>query len=79
MVQPAFQPPAGRRQALRQLGDVNASESIAPERLEAERFLKDYEAAYSALREDPAAFAEVEAEWSDLDGTLMDGLEDEPA
>lgn len=79
MVQPAFQPPTGGRQALRDRTDANASESIAPERLEAERFLREYEEAYAALRKDPAAFAEIEAEWRALDGTLMDGLEDEPA
>lgn len=75
MGQPAFQPAAGGRHALR--GRANLSDSVAPERLEAELFLKEYEAAYTALREDLAAFAEVEAEWSALDGTLMDGIEDE--
>jgi hypothetical protein len=44
-----------------------------------ELFLKEYERAYADLREDPAASAAIEAERSALDGTLMDGLEDEPA
>ena len=75
MGEPAFQPSHG----VRDLEDANAPGGISPERLDAELFLKDYEEAYAVLREDPAAFAEIEAEWSALDGTLMDGIEDEPA
>ncbi len=60
--------------------DPNASESTAAlESLECERFLKEYEAAYTKLRDDPAALAELEAERRAFDGTLMDGLEDEVA
>jgi hypothetical protein len=43
-----------------------------------ELFLKEYEQAHARLLEDPAASAEIEAERSAFDGTLMDGLEDEP-
>ena len=75
MIQPAFQPP----RALRDLDHANAAETIVAERLAAELFLKDYEEAYAALRNDPAALAEIEAETSAWDGTLMDGLEDELA
>ncbi|MBD0318856.1 MAG: hypothetical protein ICV87_00885 [Gemmatimonadetes bacterium] len=74
MIQPAFQPP----RAPRDPGPANASES-APERCAADLFLKEFEEAYAALREDPAALAEIEAETSAWDGTLMDGLEDESA
>lgn len=34
--------------------------------------------AYAALRADPEAWAEVEAERGDWDATLGDGLEDDP-
>ncbi|HEX8360671.1 MAG TPA: hypothetical protein VF613_11200 [Longimicrobium sp.] len=44
-----------------------------------ELFLKEYEQGFAELRADPTASAEIDAERSALDGTLMDGLEDEPA
>ena len=50
-----------------------------PRDRDCELFLKEYEEAHAELRKDPAASAELDAEWSALDGTLMDGLEDEPA
>ena len=45
---------------------------------ECRRFLREYEAFHTELRErDPEAWAELEQERREFDGTLMDGLEDE--
>jgi predicted transcriptional regulator len=41
------------------------------------RFLEDVNAAYAVLRDDPSAWAELEAERSAWDSTLADGLPDE--
>jgi hypothetical protein len=38
-------------------------------------FLERVNAGYAALRSDPAAWAEVEAERRSMDGSLMDGLD----
>jgi hypothetical protein len=44
--------------------------------LECELFLRAYEHAHAALRDnDPAGWAEVEAERRAFDGALMDGLD----
>jgi hypothetical protein len=42
-----------------------------------QRFIDQINAGYAALRNDPEAWAEVEAERAEWDGTLTDGLEDE--
>ncbi len=39
------------------------------------KFWPAVHAGYAALRADPAAWAEVEAEWRQWDNTLMDGLD----
>ena len=65
VIQPDHQPSEGAARAL--------------ESLECERFLKEYQEAYTKLRDDPAALAELEAERRAFDGTLMDGIEDGPA
>ena len=57
----------------------SALQRQVPRNRDCELFLKEYEQAYADLLADPAASAEIEAERSALDGTLMDGLEDEPA
>lgn len=41
-----------------------------------QRILEETNAAYAALRADPAAWAEVEAERRAWDATLADGLEE---
>jgi hypothetical protein len=87
MEQTAFHPLIAGRQALRslrhRLRDPRTAEATAQalqnldaelQSLECDAFLKEYEAAYSELRKDPEAWAEVEAERRAFDGTLMDGL-----
>lgn len=49
----------------------------AVERLRAEEFFAALDAAYGALRADPAAWAEETAERVAWEATLGDGLEDE--
>jgi predicted DNA-binding protein len=49
----------------------------AVEHYEADRFFLEMDAAYRALRADPAAWQQELAERSLWDGTLMDGLGDE--
>ncbi len=39
------------------------------------QFLAETNRAYAALRQDAAAWAEIEAERAELEGTLMDGLD----
>jgi len=46
----------------------------AVEALRRQRFLEQVNAAYSNLRADPRAWAAVEAERREWDGTLLDGL-----
>lgn len=43
-----------------------------------ERFFQELEAAGRRLRADPVEWASFQAELSEWDGTLMDGLENEP-
>ncbi|HET6233227.1 MAG TPA: hypothetical protein VFE05_24335 [Longimicrobiaceae bacterium] len=70
-------------QALRnlhkRLHDPRAAEVTARalEALDCELFLKEYEQAYSDLRDNPGAWAEVEAERRGFDASLMDGIEPE--
>jgi hypothetical protein len=40
-----------------------------------QRFIDQANAGYAALRDDPEAWAEIEAERAAWDGTLLDGLE----
>lgn len=49
----------------------------AVDRYEADRFFRDMDAAYRALRADPDAWQQELAERVLLAGTLMDGLDDE--
>jgi len=58
---------------------VDEAAARALQSLDCELFLKEYEQAYAELRKDPEAWAEVRAERSAFDGTLMDGLEREDA
>ena len=46
----------------------------AVEVLRRQRFLEQVNAAYAALRDDPDAWSQVEAERGEWDGTLSDGL-----
>ena len=48
------------------------------ERETREQFFDDAEAAYARLQADPAAWADYRAEIRSMDGTLMDGLKDDP-
>lgn len=43
--------------------------------LSREEFIEQVNAAYAALRADPAAWAELERERRSMDGCLMDGLD----
>ena len=58
----------------RSMGEVLA-ELIERER---RRLFDEADAAYARLRADPAAWADYQAELRSLDGSLMDGLEDDP-
>jgi predicted DNA-binding protein len=50
----------------------------AVERLRRDRFLREVAASYAALREDPSAAAELDAEYHSWESTLGDGLSAEP-
>jgi hypothetical protein len=50
----------------------------AVERYRREQILKEANRAWAAMMEDPGTRAEIEAEHKILEGTLLDGLEDEP-
>lgn len=50
----------------------------AVERFRHEQVLKEANRAWAAMMEDPDTRAEIEAEHKILEGTLLDGLEDEP-
>ncbi|MDP9369355.1 MAG: toxin-antitoxin system protein [Chloroflexota bacterium] len=41
-------------------------------------FLEEANAAYARLRAEPEAWADYQAEIRSMEGTLMDGLEDDP-
>jgi hypothetical protein len=75
-----FRAPTAGRQALSNLRQrlkdpaVAASTAEALESLDCELFLRDYEQAYAALRDDPQEWAEIQAERRAFDGALMDGL-----
>ena len=42
-----------------------------------QKFLESVSAAYERIRKDPQQWAELEGEQSQLDGTLLDGLNSE--
>ena len=82
MARAAFRAPfAGRRTLLnlrkRRHDPAVAASTAELEKLDCELFLREYEQAYAALREDPEEWADVEAERRAFDGSLMDGLADE--
>ena len=66
-----------RALALRDHQSMAAVLDRALEAYRRQRMLEDLNAAYGRLRQDPAAWAEVEAERRLWDGTLGDGLEAE--
>jgi ADP-ribose pyrophosphatase YjhB (NUDIX family) len=71
------------RQALRELErqtGYRTSEllALAVEQYRRSLILDVTNRAYAALRTDPEAWAEVEAEREEWEGTLADGLEDDP-
>jgi hypothetical protein len=43
-----------------------------------QRFFDEADAAYERLQADPAAWADYQAEMRSLEGTLLDGLKDDP-
>ena len=59
----------------RPMGEVIAD---LVERERRRRFFDAADAAYARLRADPAAWADWQAELRSMEGTLMDGLEDDP-
>jgi predicted transcriptional regulator len=62
-----------------QAGDsMGAVLAKALEAYEAQAFWRDVTEAYAALRADPQAWAEELAERAEWDGTLGDGLSDDP-
>ncbi len=68
---------------LRQLADERGTSmqvvlDEAIERLRRAAFFESVNAAYERLRADPEAWAEIETERRALEGTLLDGLEDDP-
>lgn len=42
------------------------------------RFFDEFDAAFARLKADPEAWADWQAELRSMEGTLMDGLEDDP-
>ncbi|MGH2560023.1 MAG: toxin-antitoxin system protein [Thermomicrobiales bacterium] len=48
------------------------------ERERRRRFFEEYDAAFARLKADPEAWADWQAELKGMEGTLMDGLEDDP-
>src|SRR5437016_538410 len=66
-----------RLQELAQWNGVSEEEALnrAVQDLYDRQFWDAVNAGYAALRADPAAWAEIEAERKLLDGTLMDGLD----
>lgn len=83
MARSSFRAPPAARQALsnmrRRLKDpsVAANTADALENLDCELFLREYAEAHAALKDDPEAWADVQAERRAFDGTLMDGLHGE--
>ena len=71
--------PDATYQAIKELaGEEMTMQAVvveAVETLRRERFWKEFNAEYAALRADPVAWAEELAERAAWDGTLMDGLE----
>ncbi len=59
----------------RPIGEVVAA---AIHQYEEEAFWRECNVAYAAMRADPIASAEFDAETAEFDGTLLDGLEDLP-
>lgn len=71
---------AASRKVLRELAERNGTSmqaliERALEEYRRQRFLEECNAAYAAVRADPSAWAEVEAERRELAGSLMDGLD----
>jgi len=72
--------------AFRTLGELAAASGRAPGELLADlieqerrrRMLDEANAAFARLRADPAAWADYQDEIRSMEGTLMDGLEDDP-
>jgi hypothetical protein len=68
------------RSLLARLRDERQAPAVAKELEDAEcrLFLREYESFHSELKErDPEAWAELQRERTEFDGTLMDGLADE--
>lgn len=42
------------------------------------QFFEEFNASFARLKADPAAWADWQAELKSMEGTLMDGLEDDP-
>jgi len=58
---------------------LNAVIREAAEDLQRKRFFEQFNAAYSALRQDPEAWNQEQHERAEWEATLRDGLEDESA
>jgi hypothetical protein len=59
----------------RSMGDLIAE---LVERERRRRFFDETDAAFARLQADPAAWEDYQAELRSMEGTLMDGLEDDP-
>lgn len=59
----------------RSMGEVLAD---LIDREEGRRFFEAAEAGYARLRADPEAWADYQAELRSMEGSLMDGLEEDP-
>jgi hypothetical protein len=65
-------------QSIKQLATNSAMQDVVEEAVEAlrrKRFFEDLDAGYAALRAEPAAWAEEQAERALWDNTAADGLE----
>lgn len=75
--------PAASHATLRQLADdegrtIGQVVNDAIDRYAREQFLEGLNRDYARLQADPVAWNDWQAELTSLDGTLLDGLEDDP-
>ena len=75
--------PTASRATLQRLADgqgrpISQVAAEAIDHYDRERALAELNAAYATLREDPVAWADWQAELGSLEGTLADGLKDDP-
>jgi hypothetical protein len=76
----AIRVPDSTYQIIRELAGDGSMQAVVIQAVEAyrrQRILEQANAAFAALRQDPAAWAQEQAERAEWDATLGDGLEDD--